>query len=300
LLPSLNLAADLGSNTMLRLGLARVMARPNMEDMRAGVTNISRATTGKGAWSATGGNPKLEPWRADALDLSLEKYYGRRSYVSVAGFYKDLKTTVYKQTIPYNFAGYPDPLKGDPRYPVLTYDGTLTTMANGDGGWVRGTEFTAALDGAKLHSLLDGFGAIVSASFTKSNIHQNNDLNNPLEGLSGTVSSWTVYYEKNGLQARVAQRYRSRYMAAVRNAWGDTSYTTIEPERIVDLQLGYSWDSGPLKGVSVLLQVNNVTDEAYRTMMTVDSNSGTVPGLLYPGVYEKYGRQYLLGVNYKF
>jgi len=300
-LPSLNLAADLGSNTMLRFGAARVLARPNMEDMRAGVTNISRATTGKGEWSASGGNPTLDPWRADAVDLALEKYYGKRSYISLAGFYKELKTTVYKQDIlGYDFSGYPDPLKGDPRYPILTYTGKLNAMANGDGGYVRGTEFSAAIDGAKLSPMLDGFGAILSASFTKSSIHQNNDLSNPLEGLSGTVASWVLYYEKSGLQARVAQRYRSRYMAAVRNAWGDTSYTTIEPEHITDLQLGYGWDSGPLKGVSVLFQVNNVTNEAYRTMMTVSDNSGTVPNLLYPGTYEKYGRQYLLGVNYKF
>ena len=103
-----------------------------------------------------------------------------------------------------------------------------------------------------------------------------------------------------GVQARVAQRYRSRYMAAVRNAWGDTSYTTIEPEKVVDFQVGYAFEKGAYKGLSVLFQINNLTNEAYRTMMTVDSNSGTVPSLLYPGIYEKYGRQYLIGLNYKF
>jgi iron complex outermembrane receptor protein len=290
----------MGSDTMLRMGLARVLARPNMEDMRAGISGVNRAKTGAGLWSANGGNPELEPWRADALDLSLEKYFGKRTYISLAGFYKDLKSTVYKQNVPHDFTGLPDPCKAADCPPIVSYQGSVNAPANGDGGWVRGTEFTAAIDGAKLLPALNGFGAIVSASFTKSNIHQNNDLKNPLEGLSGTVGSLVVYYEKSGWQARVGQRYRSRYMAAVRNAWGDTSYTTIEPEHITDLQLGYSFESGALKGVSVLFQVNNLTNEAYRTMMTVDSNSGKVPDLLYPGTYEKYGRQYLLGVNYKF
>lgn len=299
-LPSLNLAADLGANTMLRLGLARVLARPNMEDMRAGVSAIARATTGKGEWSATGGNPRLDPWRADAFDLSLEKYFDKHSYVSVAAFRKNLKSTVYGQTIPWDFSAYPDPLKGDPRYPILTYTGRLDTMANGKGGFVQGTELTVALDGAKLAAALDGFGTLLSQSNTRSNIHQNNDLDNPLEGLSGTVRSVVVYYEKYGFEARVGQRYRSRYMASVRNIWGDTSFTTIEPERIVDLQLGYGFEAGSLKGLSLTFQVNNLTNEAYRTRMTVDSNSGAVPGVLYPGIYEKYGRQYLLGANYKF
>lgn len=296
-LPSLNLAGELGNDSIVRLGLARVVARPNMEDMRAGVTNISRAKEGAGTWSATGGNPKLEPWRADAVDLSFEKYLGKRTYFSAAAFYKDLKSTVYRQTIPWDFTGYPDPLNGE--FPVITYQGTLNAPANGNGGWVRGTEFTAAIDGGRFLPALDGFGLIASASFTKSSIHHDNNLSNPLEGLSGTVASLVAYYEKNGFQARVGQRYRSRYMAAVRNAWGDTSYTTIEPESIVDFQVGYGWETGPLKGLSVLFQVNNVTNEAYRTMMTVDSNSGTVPNLFYPAIYEKYGRQYLLGINYK-
>ncbi len=300
-LPSVNLVGDLGSNTLLRFGAAKVMARPNMEDMRAGVSGISRSTTGKGEWSATGGNPNLDPWRANAVDLSLEKYFGKRSYISAAAFYKELKSTVYKQTISnYDFTGYPDPLKGDPRYPIVTYKGSLNAMANGQGGNIHGGELSVAVDGAQFSPALDGFGVIASLSSTASNMHQGNDLNNPLEGLSGTVNSLVVYYEKNGFQTRLAQRSRSRYMAAVRNAWGDTSYTTIEPERVVDFQVGYGFESGTYKGLSILLQVNNVTNEPYRTMMTVDSNSGKVPNLLYPGTYDRYGRQYLLGVNYKF
>ena len=297
-LPSLNLVGDLGSNTLVRFGAAQVMARPNMEDMRAGVNNIARAITAPGLWSATGGNPQLDPWRANAYDLSWEKYFGKRSYVSAATFLKSLKSTVYKQTIPYDFTGYPDPLKGVPA--VITTKGTMNTMANGDGGYVRGHEFTLALDGAMVNPMLQGFGAVASTSFTSSSIHQANNIDNPLEGLSGRVNSLVAYYEKDGVQARVAQRYRSRYMAAVRNAWGDTSYTTIEPEKVVDFQVGYAFEKGAYKGLSVLFQINNLTNEAYRTMMTVDSNSGTVPSLLYPGIYEKYGRQYLIGLNYKF
>lgn len=297
-LPSLNLAADLSSNTVARLGLARVLARPAMEDMRAGVSGLARAKDGLGLWSANAGNPTLDPWRADAVDLSIEKYLDKRSYVSLAAFYKNLKSTVYKQDILWDFSGYPDPNHGDPA--VITYLGKLTRPTNGHGGYIQGLELSGALDIGRYVTALDGFGVIASATSTDSNMHQDDNLNNPLEGLSKSTYSLVAYYEKNGFQTRVAQRYRSRYMAAVRNAWGDTTYTTVEPEHIVDFQIGYGFESGPLKGFSVLFEVNNVTNEPYREMMTVDSNSGTKPNLLFPGIYDRYGRQYLLGVNYKF
>lgn len=303
-LPSLNLVADLSSNAMLRFGLGRQMARPNMEDMRAGFGNISRSNTNLGLWSADGGNYTLEPWRANAADLSFEYYLAKRSYVSVAAFYKQVLTTIYSGKVVTNFPSY----LTDPCVPQTggtcpsnpTRLGTINAKFNGDGGWVKGTEFSAALDAGRFVPALDGFGVIGSVSFTKSNIHEGNNQSNPMEGMSGTVGSIVAYYEKNGFQTRVAQRTRSRYLASVRNIWGDSTLTTIEPERIVDFQIGYSWEQGPLKGVSVLFQINNATNEPYKTMMGASDGTGTVPNANYLGVYDRYGRQYLLGVGYKF
>jgi hypothetical protein len=54
---------------------------------------------GTGRPSSTVGNPKLDPWRATAVDLSYEKYFAKKAYVSASLFYKDLKTYIYKQTV---------------------------------------------------------------------------------------------------------------------------------------------------------------------------------------------------------
>lgn len=302
-LPSLNLAGELSSNTMLRLGVARTLARPNMEDLRAGVGGLSWSQTGRIEWKGSGGNVRLEPWRATAVDLSLEKYLDKRTYFAVAGFYKKLSSTIYPQDIPYDFTGFPAPTC-TPVAPATVCTvpgpiGTLRAPANGDGGWVRGTEWSAAVDGARFSPMLNGFGLIASASFTKSNIHQGNDLSNPLEGLSPRVTSLVLYYENGGFQTRVGQRTRSRNLARVRNIWGDTSFTTIEPERIVDFQIGYGWETGSMKGLSMLFQVNNMTNEPYRTMSGVSDNTGAVPDLKYPTKFDRYGRQYLFGISYK-
>jgi outer membrane receptor protein involved in Fe transport len=58
-------------------------------------------------WSGNGGNPRLRPWIADAVDVSLEKYFGRDAYVSLAGYYKNLKTYIYEQQVLQDFTGFP-------------------------------------------------------------------------------------------------------------------------------------------------------------------------------------------------
>jgi iron complex outermembrane receptor protein len=300
-LPSLNLAADVAANTMVRFGAAQVVARPDMEAMRAGMGSVSIATTGAkaGMPSASGGNPGLEPWRATAYDLSVEKYFGKRSYVAGAVFEKRLHSTIYSQTdYAYNFAGLPNLAT------AKTLIGEYTRPANGTGGIIQGTELSVALDGALFSPMLDGFGIIGSLSNTRSDVpgqknkNGTRDLTKPMEGLSGQVRSLTAYYEKNGFQARIAQRYRSQFVTEVRAKWIDTSLATIEEETLTDLQIGYSFETGAYKGLSILLQVNNLNDTPYRTMLNDDSVDPLKR--LMPEKYHTYGRQTLLGVTYKF
>ena len=64
----------------------------------------------------------------------------------------------------------------------------------------------------------------------------------------------------------------------------------------MDMQFGYEFpDTSALNGLSVLLQVNNLTNEPFRT--EVSESTGT--GLLFPEEYTEYGRQYMLGFRYK-
>ncbi len=54
-------------------------------------------------WSATGGNPNLQPWRAKALDVAYEWYIGKATYISVAGFYKWLDNYIYNRNFAIDF-----------------------------------------------------------------------------------------------------------------------------------------------------------------------------------------------------
>ena len=77
-------------------------------------------------------------------------------------------------------------------------------------------------------------------------------------------------------------------MAEIGGIGSQTEVTFTRPDRVVDLQLGYDFAS--VKGLSMLFQVNNLTDTAFQTY------SGSTDR---PRAYTKYGRQMLLGFNYK-
>ncbi|MFG6414221.1 TonB-dependent receptor [Roseateles sp. DC23W] len=293
-LPSLNLSADLTASTILRFGLAKVLARPNMEDMRAGFSGINVSSTDR-TWSASGGNANLEPWRADAVDLSIEHYFSKRSYVAAAVFHKNIKNFVYSQSIPFDFTGFPNPTT----YTPISNIGLLSTKANGNGGMIAGTELSGSLDAGLIGPSLDGIGLSFSYANTRSSLHEDNNLSNPLDGLSGIATNFVVYYERHGISARIGSRHRSAFVTTVRGTFGENVPSQISAETLMDAQLGYAFDSGALKGLSLTLQVNNLRDRPYRTRVGI-STGASDPNATLPERYTSYGRQYLLGGSYKF
>lgn len=293
ILPSLNVAVEILKNGVVRLGMAKEMARPNMEDMRAGFS-ASVSNQEPFVWSGSGGNPTLEPWRANAYDISVEYYLNKHSYLAAAVYYKALDSFVYSQTTDYDFGGVPNPGEDQPESTI----GQMTRPVNGDGGYVKGTELSAVLDAGLFSDALEGFGVVASYSTADSNLHEENNPSKPLDGLSGDVRSIVLYFEKYGFSARVGERFRSKFQTTARNQFGDNQLSAISSESIVDAQIGYTFSSGMLDGLSILLQGNNLTDEPYRTSVGI-TVGGDDPSALMPERYNTYGRQYLLGLTYK-
>ncbi len=293
-LPSLNLSADLTDKTVARFAAAKVLARPNMEDMRAGMS-YSLSGTAPFLWSGNAGNPALEPWRADAVDLSVEHYFSKRSYVAAAAFHKNVKSSVYGQGVDFDFTGFPNPTPNPPTSNI----GTLNRPANGQGGMIAGTEFSGSIDGGLFSPALDGIGVSVSYSNTRSSMHEENNPNKPLDGLSGVSTNFTLYYERDGISARIGSRHRSPFVTTVRGTFGENVPSMISGETIIDAQIGYAFETGAFKGLSLTAQVNNLRDRPYRTRVGISSGASD-PNSTLPERYTRYGRQLLLGGTYKF
>ncbi|HEY5760599.1 MAG TPA: TonB-dependent receptor [Steroidobacter sp.] len=302
-LPQINFAFMLPSEQAVRVGVAKEIARARMDQLKASSEIGYDAATGLPGGS--GGNPQLDPWRAYAYDVSYEKYFGPNAYVSLAGFYKDLKTYIYSQTIAdYDFSGFlatlPPEYFNDPNITIPT-TGRFTSPVNGEGGNLKGLELSVALTGELFTDALSGFGTLLSVSRTESSITIQDPPNNqftggnglgniPLPGLSKTVWNATLYYENAGFSARVATRSRSEYIGEVTNFANDRAFKYVKGDQITDAQVGYEFGPGTLHGLSILLQVNNVTNEPYIAYSVTETRQQD---------FQQYGRQYLLGVNYR-
>ena len=291
-LPSLNLSFELPANQYVRFGASRQMARPRMDDLRANASfNIDRTND---IWRGNGGNSELKPWIANSYDLSWELYFGEsKGYVSAAYFFKDLKTYIYKQFTPFDFSQLPIPPNVLPADIPPSSIGVFEQPVNGDGGTIKGFELAVSLPFEVLWAPLEGFGLQANYSDTKSSISPNGPgSSEPLPGLSKYVSNITAYYDRYGFSARVAQRHRSEFVGEVQGFGGDRTKIAFNGETVTDVQLGYTLQSGPMKDLSFLLQVNNLENEPF---------SSSYDGLSdRPRQYFEYGRTYLFGVNYRF
>ncbi|MFL6671745.1 MAG: TonB-dependent receptor [Massilia sp.] len=301
-LPSANVSFDLTNDQVLRLGVAKVLSRANLDDLRAS-GNFSVNNSGPfPLLTGSGGNAKLKPFRAKAFDISYEKYFGKKGYISVAGFYKKLDTYILRAPRAFDFGPLvtpttPLPLSGP--YAGKT-EGLLTQPVNGEGGNIHGFEVAVNVPFSMVSTYLDGFGVMVNHSDTSSAVElpafgfanvQSPKLTIPLPGLSKKVTNLRLYYEKAGFQIAAAARKRSDFLGQVSDFQDNQQLTFIKGETIVDLQMSYEFQAGALKGLSLYAQANNWNNAPYNEF-TEDPGSVTSRTI--------YGRSYQFGLGYKF
>ncbi|MBC7917594.1 MAG: TonB-dependent receptor [Rhodoferax sp.] len=301
-LPSLNMSFNLGGDQVLRLGVARVMARANMSDMRPGFWfGVDNAGGSTPMLKGEGGNINLEPFRANSFDLSYEKYFGKKGYFSAAAFYKNLNSYIYKIGQTFDFSPYVTAATVLPASGSKV--GLLTVPRNGEGGRISGYELALSVPFSMASDMLNGFGAQVNFSNTDSAISipsasvttvagGGNLTSVEMPGLSRQVTNLKFYYESNGWQLAVSQRRRSDFLGSVIDVTNDQrAFTYIRGEAVTDLQAGYEFNSGYLKGLSLLLQANNVNNSKFEQY---DPKTGETTQST------QYGKTYLMGLNYKF
>jgi TonB-dependent receptor len=139
LLPNFDFSIDVTDQLKARTSLSRTLTRPGYLDIQGGLSLSSpvRITGGTGAR----GNPDLEPYVSDNLDLSLEWYYGNGSYMSGGYFRKKVKNFIGISSV--------DETAGDLPHPALGPLGEEARAATGstDGGvlysWILANRPTA-------------------------------------------------------------------------------------------------------------------------------------------------------------
>jgi TonB-dependent receptor len=264
-LPSLNLIVNLDQpgEHQLRFSVARAMSRAPLDELRA--SRVIWTGTGDRPLTGTAGNPDLKPMMANQLDLAYQWYFKAGSLLSAGAFYKQIS-----------------------RYIAITQDITtlngrraeLTRSVNGEGGNVRGLELIYQ------HTFDNGFGIASNYSYTSSDIREQVPVGNPypVEGLMKHNGGATLWYSKNGFEARLAANYHSPF---VRNpTWNAGALTVNEEETWVSANVSYQLTPR----IQLRAGIENLTDEKVVY---------TGAGIAYRQEVFNFGRRYNVGLSFK-
>ena len=280
LLPNLDLNFAATDDIAIRLDASRTLTRPNLAYLSP-VLSVS-GTQRVGALVASGGNPQLQPYTSDNLDLSAEWYYMPNSYFSVDGFVKNVSNFIVgganKQTI----NGVIDPTTGAPG------QFTVSTNLNGPSAKVYGAEF------AVQHVFWDtGFGVQANATIVGTNKpYDPNNTSITGFAVTGLADSANLvgFYDKYGFQARVALNWRAEYLDHFGQQQNNSAFGA-EPTFVNSTtQVDFSSSYDITKQLSVYFEGLNLNDATYSTHGRFSNQILDVVD---------YGRRFTLGFHAK-
>jgi len=252
-LPALNIAYEAAEDFIIRLGAAKVMARPLLGNLAPTITAISvpntlNATEGG---SLTIGNPYLAPFRGVNYDLGLEWYFTEGGLLSGAYFTKDIDT--FPQTVIFDAplstfldpAGIAQVRQGFTNPNQLAYidadnDFRARQFRDAPGGEISGYELSYQQDFTFLPGFLKNFGAQVNFTHIDSELNYILDPGNgttipqttavgPWLGASPNATNFTLYYEVTNFSARVSVADREGYFTTYPLASGICAPGIIPP-----------------------------------------------------------------------
>ena len=296
-LPSLNLSLRFDSDFIIRFGAAREIQRPRLDDLRSALsygldqTNADISPTGEVPFiSGGGGNPQLRPYRANAVDLTFEKYFATDGVIAAQVFYKDIVSYIDTAPFAFDYAGLPFPAQSPAGLDSL---GLLSAPQNTGGGDFYGAELALTLPFDVFVPALDGFGVTGGVGYTESKIEDAQGNVDQIPGYSKWVANGTLFYERAGFNARGSVRHRSSFLGDFTGFGGSPTRRLAKAETIVDAQIGYDFDGGALDGLSLYLQGQNLTDQPF---VSINGNGNELQVI----DYQTYGRRFLAGFTYKF
>jgi TonB-dependent receptor len=283
-LPSMNIAYNVLDNLVVRASGSRTMTRANPNAMRPATTFNDPS-----AQNASQGNPYLEPFIGENIDLAAEWYTGEEGYVSAVLFQKTLNAFTVNEivAIPFNDLGIP----------FANLSGVQQGTINANGGpdtWMVNLSRQTNLDGdlrlrgyeliwsQPLTRWVEGLG--FNANYTRINFHADDNviaaqpsaLLNARVGVSPETWNATAYYERFGATLRVSYTWQDEQVA------GGLNQQNVAPAALyadargqLDLSASYEFENAPSKP-TITLNVTNLLNEHQRRTFWQDNAAFTV------------------------
>ncbi|MER2490560.1 TonB-dependent receptor [Catenovulum sediminis] len=274
LLPAINISFDLDSDEKLRFAYNKTMTTHNTDQLAGGITvnriigcNIQQ-DDGSSVFCATSasqkGNPYLDPWRSSNIDLSYEWYFSETGMFNIGAFYMDIESFIVQSEVELPIPDTDGVVRGYVPENPPRFKGTVTTTtpANSpDGGTIRGLEVGYQQGFDFLPGKLSGLGLTANYTWSPSTSGSVDyyGKDTPMSDNSEHQANLAVWYEKDGLQARIASNYRSKKFISIRNVNNEYQFAKFqEPTLYVDASVSYDFN----EQITLSLQGTNLTEES--------------------------------------
>ena len=279
-LPNIDLNLAVTSDIEVRLDASRTLTKPPLNYISP-VLNLT-ASERVGALVAMAGNPGLQPFLSDNVDVTTEWYYAPNSYLSFNAFFKNVTNFIVSSTTTQEINGVMDPTTGSPaQFRVSSY-------INGPTAHVYGLEI------ALQHVFDDtGFGFQANGTLVASNKPYNPlDLTTSGFAVTGLADSANLiaFYDKDGIQVRIAANWRDSYLDHFGQQQNYSAFgaepTFVNSSWNIDLSTSYAL-TGSL--------------DAYCEVMNVLNSTYSTRGRFAEQVLDvvDYGRRITLGLHFR-
>jgi len=271
-LPSIHFNYRQSDQLVYRGAVWTSIARPEFQYL---VSRADVEVAPDGDVSISRGNPDLKPAEAVNVDLGAEYYSKNGGLVSLNFFYKDIDNFIFKNNAV--------------SASVSDEGAEVSTVLNGQGASLYGVEVGLVQQFTTLPAPWDGLGFLFNYTYQRSRAKSGIDyrIDEKIPFINAPENNFNVqlFYEKYGLEARLAYNYTDKYIEDLRSNAVDK---WIRPWDRLDFQLRYTL----LNGVSVTAEVQNILD-GHNYWSTRGPSNG------YQKDYVENGRTFFLGLSWR-
>lgn len=274
-LPNVSAIFKLNSTLQARLVWAKTITYPDFSELNPSLSFTPPQINTEGFGSS--GNINLQPTKSSNTDATLEWYFSPVGSLTGGLFYRSIDGYIQQ----YNT-----------REPVDGYEITVTQPESAGSGHLEGVETAYQQSYTFLPGLLSGLGSELNYTYiTGSTLGAQSAggpiVNGPLQNVSRNNYNIVLFYEKYGINARLAYGYRGPYIAGFATPNVSGIYVIDKPANRLDLSIGYDVNKHLtyVFGATNLTRANNYS---YWGRTDVPSN------------VEFIDRTFDLGVRFKF
>lgn len=265
-MPGIHVRRDVGEDGVFRASWTNTIARPTFEQSRPGeVRELSENEIERG-------NPDLDPYQAMNLDASFQYYSEDYGVFGIAVFYKDIEDFIYEQV----FDEGPN---------------EVTTFQNGEDGQILGLELSYAKQFTSLPGALGGLSLSTNLTLTDSEAdatRTGGDIaNTSFLKQSDVIGNVSLAWEWDRYFLRLSGTYRDDFLDEL----GEDP-DGFEDRYVDDFfQVDFYGSVQVYKGLSVFMEVNNLTNEPFRAYWGGSNRLSQ---------YEEYGVSGAVGAKWTF